>query len=332
MGKMLKKTLIPILLILLLFTFFGEAQTVLRVAHTSSVTHPNQAGLRLMAELVKEKTNGEIEIKVFGGGVLGGERDVNESVQLGTIEMTLTTTGVLENFVPSMGILSLPFLFTDTEHFREFERSEVALDLLATSEKHGYKGLGFCVPVFREPLTKGNPIDKPADFEGKKIRLMEVPIHMDTYAALGASPTPIAYSEVYSSLQLGVVDGCENALASLMDMKFYEVTDSLTRLPVFSNACILVMNLDIYNKLTEDQQNAIMESARIGLDLIDEGYLARGEEALKVMKDAGIDISTPQSIEPFIEATQSVYDKNLPKLPEGSKEIIERIKALAYKL
>ena len=329
MERKLKNRVILVFLVLIAFSVCVEAKIALDLAHVSTISHPNQAGLLLMSELVKEKTNDEIEIKVFGGGVLGGERDVNESVQLGTIDMTFTTTGVLENFVPEMRILSLPFLFESVEHFKKFERSEVALELLSKMEKYGYKGLGFGVPVFREPLTKKGPINLPEDFKGLKIRLMEVPIHMDTYAAMGASPTAIAYQEVYSSLQLGVIDGCENALASLGDMKFYEVTNYLSRLPVFSNAGALIMNLNTYNKLTSDQQKALLESARKGLDLIDEGYLAKGEEALKIMEKAGIKINTPPSIESFVKATKSVYDKELPNLPDGSIEIIEKIRALA---
>ena len=282
-----------------------------------------------MAELVKEKTNGEILIKVFGNGVLGGERDVNEGVQMGTIDIADTSTGPLESFVPMMGVLSLPFLFEDVEHFKKFKESKVAEELLATCEDYGFKGLGFNSPVFREPLNSKRSINTPEDFKGLKIRLMEVPIHMDTYAAMGASPTPIAYAEVYSALQLGVVDGCENALASLMDMKFYEVSKYLSRIPVFSNACALIMNLDKWNELSVVQQQAITESARIGLDLIDEGYLANGEEALKVMEKSGIIISTPPSLDPFIEVTKSVYEKNIPKLPSGAQEIIDGIRALA---
>lgn len=329
----MKKLIFVFLTCLMLLVFFfisaGFTSTTMKVHHTSSITHPNQAGLLLMAELVSEKTNNEIEINVFGGGVLGGERDVIEGVQMGTIEMTLTTTGVLENFVPTMGILSLPFLFNDTAHFKRFEGSEVEKKLLDTCEEYGFKGLGFCVPVFREPLNDVRPINKPEDFKGLKIRLMEVPIHMDTYAAMGASPTPIAYAEVYSSLQLGVVDGCENALASLGDMKFYEVTKYLSRVPVFSNACALIMNLDKWNELSVAQQQAITESARIGLDLIDDGYIAKGEEALNVMEKSGIIINTPPSLDPFIEATKSVYEKNVPNLPPGAQEIIDGIRALA---
>lgn len=329
----MKRSILVFLTCLMLVIFFfistGFTSTTLKVAQVSSVTHPNQAGLRLMAELVSEKTDGEILIKVFGGGVLGGERDVNEGVQMGTIDMALTTTGVLENFVPTVGILSLPFLFNDSAHFIKFEGSEVAKKLLDTFEDYGFKGLGFFVPVFREPLNGKRAINKPEDFKGLKIRLMEVPIHMDTYAAMGASPTPIAYAEVYSSLQLGVVDGCENALASLVDMKFYEVSKYLSRLPVFINSAVLIMNLDKWNKLSIAQQQAITESAKKGLDLIDEGYIAKGEEAIKVMEKAGIIINTPPSADPFIQATKSVYEKNVPNLPPGSQEIIDEIRALA---
>jgi len=307
----------------------AASETTLKCAQPSAVTHPNQAGLRLMAELVSEKTGGKIQIKVFGGGVLGGERDQNEGVQIGTIDMGYTTTGVFSTFVPEMNVLSLPFLFEDTEHFKKFETSKVAEKLLAKCEKYGFKGLGFGVPVFREPLNAKRPINRPEDFKGLKIRLMEVPIHLDTYAAMGASPTPMAFGEVYSAMQLGVVDGCENALASLYSQKFYEVSKYLSRLPVFSNACILVMNLDKWKKLSRKQQKALSESARKGLDLIDEGYLAKADEALAVMKKAGIVINAPPSIDPFIEVTKSVHAKHIPKMPAGSQEIINEIRALA---
>ena len=329
----MKKLIFVFLTCLMLLVFFfisiGFASTTFTLAHSSPLTHPNQAGYMLMAELVEEKTNGEILIKVFGSGVLGGERDVNEGVQMGTIDIADTSTGPLESFVPMMGVLSLPFLFEDIEHFKKFKASKVAEELLAACEDYGFKGLGFNSPVFREPINRERSINTPEDFKGLKIRLMEAPIHMDTYAAMGASPTPIAYAEVYSALQLGVVDGCENALASIGEMKWYEVAKYLSRVPVFSNACALIMNLDKWNELSVVQQQAITESARIGLDLIDEGYLSNGEEALKVMEKSGVIISTPPSLDPFIEATKSVYEKNIPNLPSGAQEIIDGIRALA---
>ena len=329
MKRLILVFLTCLMLVVFFFVSIGFTSTTLKCAHVGAVTSPNEPGLKLMAELMSEKTDGEIEIKVYGGGVLGGERDVNEGVQMGSIDITLTTTGVLENFVPTMGILSLPFLFNDSDHFKKFEVSKVAEKLLATCEDYGLKGLGFSTPVFREPLNSKRPINTPEDFKGLKIRLMEVPIHMDTYAAMGASPTPIAYAEVYSSLQLGVVDGCENALSSLMDMKFYEVSKYLSRLPVFSNAFALVMNLDKWNNLSNKQQQDLLDSARKGLDLIDDGYIAKGEEAIKVMEKAGIIINTPSSMDPFIQATKSVYEKNVPNLPPGCQEIIDEIRALA---
>jgi len=329
MKRLILVFLICLMLVVFFFVSIGFASTTFKLAQASSVTHPNQAGYRLMAELMSEKTDGEILIKVFGGGVLGGERDANEGCQMGTIDITDTSAGPLENFVPMMGVLSLPFLFEDTAHFKKFKESKVAEELLASCEEYGLKGLGFNSPVFREPINSECPINTPEDFKGLKIRLMEAPIHLDTYAAMGASPTPIAYAEVYSSLQLGVVDGCENALATLMDMKFYEVSKYLSRLPVFSNACVLIMNLDRWNELSNQQQQDLLDSAKKGLDLIDELYIAKGEETLKVMEESGIIINTPPSIDPFIEATKSVYEKNVPNLPPGAQEIIDGIRALA---
>jgi len=329
MKKLILVFLTCLMLVIFFFISSGFTSATFKCAHVGALDSANEPGLKLMAELMSEKTGGEIEITVYGGGVLGGERDVIEGVQMGSIDMTLTTTGVLEIFVPTMRILSLPFLFNDSDHFKKFVVSKVGEELLATCENYGLKGLGFSTPVFREPLNSKRPINTPEDFKGLKIRLMEVPIHMDTYAAMGASPTPIAFAEVYSSLQLGVVDGCENALASLMYMKFYEVSKYLTRLPVFVNAFALVMNLDKWNNLSNEDQQALLDSARKGLDLISEGYIAEGEEAIKVMGKAGIIINTPPSIDPFIQATKSVYEKNVPKLPPGSQEIIEGIRALA---
>lgn len=313
----------------------GESKPVeapkleLKYAHVCAVDHPyNTAGLKL-AELMAEKTNGQIVIKTYPAAQLGGERDLMEGMQIGSIDMVVTSLGVAASFVPETNILNLPFLFKDADHFVQVAEGPIGERLLAEFDKADMVGLGFAGPVFRVPMNNKRPLNTPADLKGLSIRLMEVPLHMDAYAQLGAKPTPIPLGELYTALQLGTVDGCENAIATLYSQRYDEVQKYMSILPVFSNGCAILMSKIAWEKMSPDQQQALLESMPEAIDVLNRDYLAMDKEGLDKMTAAGLKVNTPEDMTPFVEAMKPVYDKYLKDMPDWAKEAVAEIQKSA---
>ncbi len=303
----------------------AEENFVLKYATVTAEDHPYNTGGRKFAELVEEKTNGTVKINVYPASQLGDERDLMEGMQLGTIDFVITSLGVAASFVPESDLFNLPFLFKDADHFVEVARGPVGQRLLDEFDNVDLKGLAIGGPIFRVPMNDKRPINAPEDFKGLSFRLMEVPLHMDTYKALGASPTPIPFGELYTALQLGTVDGNENAVATFWSSKFHEVQKYMTMLPVFSNGCMLVMSKITWEKLSPNQQQAVLDSVEGGIGTLDSDYLAMDEEGLVGMEKDGLIVNTPSDIAPFQEAVKSVYDKYLSKMPQWAVDAVKEI-------
>jgi len=158
---------------------FGQSIT-LRIAHTTAPSHPYTTMAQKLAEQAKAKSNGAMNMTIHPSSQLGGERDLMEGLQLGTVDMMSCSLGVAATFVPELNLMNLPFLFRDAKHYSEVVRGPIGQRLLKAVEPKRLVGLGFYAPVFRVPMTGVRAINTPADFKGLRIRLMEVPLHMDT--------------------------------------------------------------------------------------------------------------------------------------------------------
>jgi TRAP-type transport system periplasmic protein len=303
---------------------FSQSIT-LKIAHTTAPTHPYTTMAQKLADLVKAKSNGAIGMTIHPSSQLGGERDLMEGMQVGTVDLVSCSLGVAASFVPELNVLNLPFLFRDAKHYTEVTSGPIGKRLLKAVEPKRLVGLGFYAPVFRVPQNSVRAITSPADFKGLRLRLMEVPLHMDTYKALGASPLPLPFGELYTALQLKTVDGNENAPATLYSERFYEVQKYVSLLPVFSNGAILLMSQATWNKLTPPQREIITSSVPDALAVGDRDYLALDEKGLQVMKTAGLQNNTPADLAPFREAVKPIYAKYLEKMPDWVKEAFQQI-------
>ncbi len=172
--------------------------------------------------LFKQKSNGDIEIKVFPSSSLGTQKELIEGLIYGTVDMTLTGTAELGTFQPQMAIFDMPFLFKDRAHaFKALDT--VGMELAKPLEAKGLKMLGYMENGIRHMTNNAKPIKSPADMKGLKIRVMNNKVYVEMMKALGASPTPMALAELYSGMQAGVVDGQENPAAHIYTKRFYEV-------------------------------------------------------------------------------------------------------------
>lgn len=280
-------------------------------------------GLEQFADLVSEKSNGELEVEIFANGSLGGERDMVESLQVGTLDMVLSSTGPLGSFVPEINVVDLPFLFETREHAYTVLDGEIGQDLLTKLGDKSIKGLAWWENGFRHVTNSKNPIETPEDLEGLKIRTMENNVHMDSFSAMGASPTPMSFTELFTALQQKVVDGQENPVPIISTSRFYEVQQYLTLTGHFYSPAALLISDKVFNELTEAQQNALLEAAAEGADLQRQLVAEMEQEMIDGLKADGMEIIENVDKAAFQAATQEVYNKYSDQF---GADLIEQIK------
>lgn len=232
-----------------------------KVTMTQAITHPYALGALKFGELIKERTNGRLQVTVYSDSQLAkGEREMLEALQQGTIDIYVGSTGPVGNFSPSMLIVDLPFLFRDFDHVDKVLDGPIGKQLLSDVDKSGFKGLAFWENGFRH-LTNNKVSGKtPEEAKGLKIRTMENKSHMLAFKTAGLNPTPMAFSELYSALQQGVIDGQENPVAVFYGSKLYETQKyfALTN-HVYSPALFLV-SMKKWNRIPKADQELIAKT------------------------------------------------------------------------
>ncbi|MDR3077594.1 MAG: DctP family TRAP transporter solute-binding subunit [Planctomycetota bacterium] len=237
----------------------GMAATILKLGHIADPQNPYAQGAQKLADLMKEKTGGAVEIQVFPSSQLGNQRDLIEGLTFGTLDMTLTSTAVFGNFVSEMGVFDLPFIFRDVEHAYK-AMDQVCMEVGKLGEPRGIKTLGVMENGVRHMTNNRGPIRKPADMRGLKIRVMEQPVYIEMMKALDASPTPMAFGELYTALQKGVIDGQENPLAHIWTSRFFEVQKYISlSAHTYSGEPVLI-SLSSWGKLSPDQRTTLQAS------------------------------------------------------------------------
>jgi len=238
----------------------AAAQTkVLNLGFVGRQTAPEGISVTAMAEAVKQRTNGRVEIRLHPGGALGGDREVIEGVTLGTVDMTVASTSIFANFVPDLQVFDIPFLFRDFDHAMGVLEGPVGQEMMAKINARGMKGLGFGGIGFRQLTNSRRPVTSVEDVKGLKIRTQENQIHLQVWRALGALPTPMAIPEVFTALQQGVVDGQENPVGAIINNKFGQVQKHLTISNHAFTPLALVINPAAYAALSADDKKVLDE-------------------------------------------------------------------------
>ena len=279
----------------------------LKLGHALDIEHPVHKALLYMAEKLKEKSGGKVVIEVFPGEQLGSEEKLIKQLQLGLVDMAKVSTSPLEGFVPVYSVFSLPYLFRDKTHYWNVLDGSIGKQLLQAGEDKGLKGLCYYDAGSRSFYTKDKPILKPADLEGMKIRVQESKTSMQMIRELGASPTPIAWGELYTSLQQGVVDGAENNPPSFYLSGHYEVCkyyslDEHTMVPD-----IVLMSLKTWNKLPVDIQKMVQDAADESVIEQKRLWKETTDNALKIVQERGVTVYHPDK-EPFREKVKPMHD------------------------
>lgn len=297
----------------------------LKIAHSNDASHPVHKGMLYLAERVKEKSAGKLQVTVYPSAQLGQERECIELLQIGSLAMTKSSAAVMEGFAPKFKVLSLPYIFRDNEHLFEVLTGDIGQDLMLEGEKYWLRGLCFYDAGSRSFYTKDKPIDEPSDLEGLKIRVMPSNTAMNMVQHLGGSPTPISYGELYTALQQGVVDAAENNPPSLYSSRHYEVCKYYSLNEHTSIPDILLISTRVWNSLSPQEQQWLQEAADESVEYERKAWEEAVEESLAAMEAAGVKITYPDK-EKFAQQVEPMYEnyKNDPEI----YSLIKRIQSL----
>ena len=220
------------------------------------------AGVDTFAREVEKRTNGRYKVQNFYSGALGAERGSIEALQLGTLDLTLTSTGPVPNFVPETAILDIPFLFKDYAHARATLDGPIGQDLLQKFPSKGIIALAWAENGFRHMTNSKRQVVVPDDLKGLKMRTMENPVHMQAYKQFGIIPTPMAFTEVFTALQQGTVDGQENPLSVISAAKFDQVQKYMTLTGHVYSPALILMGKGPWDKLSAADKQIFLDSAK----------------------------------------------------------------------
>jgi tripartite ATP-independent transporter DctP family solute receptor len=243
------------------FMSVASAQTTMKISISVAQNSHQGVAIDTFAREVERRTNGRYKIQAFYSGSLGGERESIEAVQLGTQELTFSSTGPVPNFVPEARILDIPFLFRDKAHARAVLDGPIGQEMLGKFEAKGFKALAWGENGVRHMTNNKRAVNVPDDLKGLKMRTMENPVHVTAYKGLGIVTTPMAFPEVFTALQQGTVDGQENPLSVIMSAKFEQVQKHLSLTGHVYSPAVFLMSKAAFDKLSAADKQAFLDSA-----------------------------------------------------------------------
>ena len=241
----------------------AAAQVVMRMSISTGGDSHQKVAIDTFAKEVEVRTNGRYKIQNFYASALGGEREATEAVQLGTQELTWTSTGPIPNFVPEAKIFDVPFLFRDYAHARAVLDGPIGQEMMPKFEARGIKLLAWGENGFRHMTNSKRPINAPEDMKGLKMRTMENPVHIQAYKGFGIIPTPMAFGEVFTALQQGTVDGQENPLSVISANKFDQVQKHMTLTGHVYSAGVFLMSKQHFDKLADADKKHFLDAAKV---------------------------------------------------------------------
>jgi tripartite ATP-independent transporter DctP family solute receptor len=323
------KKLTPYILLLLVILLTSSCKDIadgktVYLAHTLPITHPVHQGIEVFAEEVSNLSNGELRVKIFPDGQLGSEREVLELLQIGSIAMTKVSAATMANFAPEYKVMGVPYLFRDKEHLFNALESEVGEDILQASSEYLLKGLCFYDAGSRSFYTKDKLIKNPEDLDGLKIRVMNHKMSVDMVNEMGGSATPMAYGELYTALQQGVVDGAENNPPSFVTSGHYEVCKYYTLDEHSSIPDVLVIGTKYWETLTDLEQDWMKAAAKTSTRAQRKFWSDNVEECMIKLKEANVEIYTPEK-SLFADKSKAVLEKF--KRDPKMNQLVEAIQA-----
>lgn len=280
--------------------------------------------LYYFADKVEELSGGSIKVERYSGGQLGDDTAMQEGVQMGTIDVIRTEFTTLVNFgAKKVEVTTLPYVIRDRDHFWKMANSDVGKELLSSIQEDGTQMVGLCIieEGSRHFFTK-DPVNSLGDLAGKKLRVQNTEMWLEIIKSLGASPTPMSFSELYTSLQSGVVDGAEQPLSGFVSQKFYEVCPNMILDGHVYPVEAYVISEKTWNKLTDEQKEILYQAAKETQTFNRESIQAAEDEIMESFDELGVTVVEVPDKSEWINAVQPVYDKF------GSEEVLALLKRI----
>ena len=306
----------------------GSAEArVFRVADVHSDNYPTNMAVKYMGEEISKATGGKDTVKVFGNSALGSENDTIDQVRIGALDMVRANGAAFNDIVPESMIPSLPFLFRDIDHFRKVMYGPEGQKILDAFAAKGMIALTFYESGARSIYAK-KPVRSPADMKGLKVRVQASDLMVDEIKAMGGTPTPMPFAEVYTGLKTGLVDAAENNIPSYEETKHYEVATVFSETDHAMTPEVLVFSKKIWDTLTPQEQATIKKAAADSVPYYEKLWTARENDAAAVVTKDGAKIIPASQIDraAFVKAMQPVWTK-YEKTPQMT-QIVNEIEAI----
>ena len=302
------------------------AQKNLRLGHTAATTSAWQTGALAMAEEFGKLTQGRYKITIFSAGSLGGEKELIESVKDGSLDLVMVSTGFVGSFVPEILITDIPFLFRDYGHARRTLDGPIGQDLMSKFPANGMIGLAWGENGFRHLTNSKHPVKTPDDLKGLKLRTMDNQVHMTAFRALGVTPTPMPFPEVFVALQQGTVDGQENPIQIISSSKLGAVQKNLSLTGHVYSPGLVISSIPAFNALSAADKKALQSAAKVGAQAMRKRNVEMETTGIADLKAQGVNVVTDIDKSKFQAALAPAYAEYAKKFGADAIQRIRDVK------
>jgi tripartite ATP-independent transporter DctP family solute receptor len=309
----------------MVFSINTHAAKQLVVGHVLSETSHYGVGAEAFVKTLNEASKGEWTGRQAAAGSLGGERDMIEGLQIGSVDLVITSTGPLGNFVPEVYVLDLPFLFRDYAHARTTLDGDVGKELLRKMEDHNLVGLAWSENGFRHVTNSKREVKTPDDLKGLKLRTMQNKVHMAAFSGMGASPTPMAFPELFSALQQGVVDGQENPVTVISSSKFWEVQKYVSLTGHVYSPAIILASPSLWSGLSDEEKTWFQAASKASAAATRAEVNRLENDGIALLRSNGMTVLTDIDKGPFAILAKPSYAVFTDKY---GTELVEKILAI----
>lgn len=298
----------------------------LKLGYSLAPTSHYGVSATAMGEELARLSNGKWTIRQFPANALGGEREMVEGAQIGTVDIVVTSTGPVGNFVPDTLITDIPFLFKDAEHAHAVLDGPIGQRILDQFPKHGLIALAWGENGFRNLTNSKRPVKTPEDAKGLKIRTMENQVHMTAFKTLGVLPTPMAFPELFTALQQGTVDGQENPIGVILSAKFSQVQKHLTLSQHVYSPALIILSPSVWNRLSDQEKGWFKQAALVGGQAMRKKAGEDAANGVEELRKQGMEVVTQVDAAAFQAALKPAYDEFAKKFGQAKVDEIKNYK------
>jgi tripartite ATP-independent transporter DctP family solute receptor len=297
---------------------------VIRISIGLNEVHPEFLGLKKFKEEIDKKLPGKYDIQLYANAQLGDDVKTTEAVRMGNLEMTGPSSSPLTGIVPELGVFDLPFLVPNTKVAYEVMDGPAGQALLDKMEAKGLKGLAYWENGFRHLTNSVREVKGPADTKGLKIRTMQNPIHLATWKALGANPTPMPFSELFTAMQQKTVDGQENPVPTIFLSKYNEVQKFVTLTGHVYTPHILIIGKKLFDSMPKEDQKIFQDAAYVARDHVRATSKEMNDSQVKKLAELGMTVTTltPEQLKVFQDVVKPVYAEYTDKIGKSTVDAI----------